>query len=77
MADKTAEIIPFPTRAKPSRSARKAVAQLHSHELLFAAGALVSLAIEGYAVSDDDEFYELIEAAHLALERLLVEGRRI
>ncbi len=73
MTDKTAEIIPFPTRAKPVSGIRNAVEQLHSHELIFAAGALVNLAIDGYAISTDVEFYELIDAAHLALGRLLVE----
>ncbi len=77
MADRTAEIIPFPTRTKPVDGLHKVVGQLCSHELLFAAGALVNLAIEGYAVSNDLEFYDLVDAARLTLERLLVEGGRI
>lgn len=77
MADRTAEIIPFPIRKRPLGGLREAVGRLRSHELLFTAGALMNLALEAYEFSNDADFYERVEAAHLALERLLAERGRI
>lgn len=77
MADKTAEIIPFPDRKKLPAGSQWALGVLCTHQLLSTACALMNLAVNAHEVSDDVNFYELIKAIHVTLERLLVERNQI
>ena len=77
MVNKTAEIIPFPVREKLPDGSQWAVGVLCTHQLLLTACALMNLAVNAHEISDDVNFYELIKAVRVTLERLLVEGGQI
>ena len=77
MVNQTAEIIPFPIRKKLPGGGQWTVGVLCTHQLLLTACALMNLAVDAHEVSDDADFYELIKATHVILERLLAEGNQI
>lgn len=77
MTNRTAEIIPFPTRKTQSGGSQWAIGSLRTQQLFLATCALMNLAVTAHEVGDDENFYELIRSIHIAAEQLLAEAGQI
>ena len=73
MSQPTANIVMLPVRERVGEPIREAVWQLNPGQLLTVAGNLIRMANDAAEREDDIDFYDNVRAAHLCLERIVIE----
>ena len=73
MSQPTANIVMLPVRERVGEPIREAVWQLNPGQLLTVAGNLIRMANDAAEREDNINSYDHVRAAHLCLERIVIE----